>query len=58
MSSWFISCTCPSPSSDEATYQQIPHHLALTVTAQCNAVLTIGLGWWRRPGGEDKSGGT
>ena len=48
----------PSPSSHEATYQQIPHHVALTLVAQCNAEVSRGLSWWRRSGGEDKSGGT
>ena len=35
MPSSFISCTPPSPSSHEATYQHIPHHVALTFQSSC-----------------------
>ena len=37
----------PSPSSHEATYQQIPHYVALTANARCNALKPRGLSWWR-----------
>jgi len=53
-----LAVSAPAPSSDEATYPQIHNHLALTMIANCNAIFSQGLGWWRRPGGEDKSGGT
>ena len=49
-----------SPSSDEETYPQMPHHVALTLIANCNTSLVRANGkrWWQRPGGEDKSGET
>jgi len=53
MPSSFISCTTPSPSSHEAAYQQIPHHVALTVSAHCNAVECRCIRWWSRPQGRE-----